>query len=150
MVFDEHAAEDIFQEVSIAAISKCSQIADVEHFLPWVRQAARFQSLTTLRSQKKLPMSLSSELLEVLESHWQKFDNRSENELSTALKTCLQTLGPYAQQLIEKRYIEGKSGNGLAQALEKSVNTVYVALTRVHNALRDCVKKQLILERGNG
>ena len=55
MVADEHLAEDIYQEVSIAAVSKSHEIADIDHFAPWVRSAARLQALMALRNRNRLP-----------------------------------------------------------------------------------------------
>jgi RNA polymerase sigma-70 factor (ECF subfamily) len=150
MVFDEHLAEDIFQEVSIVAISKCEQITDAEHFAPWFRSAAKFQSLMALRNRKRLPLALSSEVLEIMESHWQRFDGQIESDLADALRKCLKRLGPYAQKLIEKRYIEGKRGNNLAEVFKRNMNTVYVALTRAHTTLRDCIKQEVLMERNHG
>ena len=150
MVADEHLAEDIFQEVSIAAISKREDIIDIDHFAPWIRSAARLQSLMALRNRNRLPHSLSDEVLDMLEPHWEQFDNRSDMDLSEALKACLDGLGPYAKQLVETRYVQGKSGNNLALALKRSMNTVYVALSRVHNALRECLTKKLAAEAHRG
>lgn len=148
MVADEHLAEDIFQEVSIAAISKCGEIADVEHFAAWVRYAARFQALVALRNRNRLPRVLSDDVLDALEHHWQQFDKQADSEISDALRICLERLSPYARQLIETRYVQRKRGTELAKALQRSLNTVYVALSRAHNALRDCVHQKLATEAG--
>lgn len=150
MVGDEHLAEDIFQEVSIAAISKCDQIYDAEHFAPWVRSAARLQALVALRNRNRLPRMMSAEVLDLLEPHWARFDKHSDADLSDALKDCLVRLSPYARKLIETRYVHGKRGSNLASALQRSVNTVYVALSRVHDSLRKCMQRQLAAEADRG
>lgn len=146
MVFDEHLAEDIFQEVSIAAINKCHEIVDVNHLAGWVRSAARFQALVALRNRNRLPRALSEDVLNSLEAHWEQFDRQTDAEISEALRGCLDRLSPYARQLIEARYVQHKRGNDLAAALERSLNTVYVALSRVHKTLRDCLHRQLVGE----
>lgn len=148
MVADEHLAEDIFQEVSVAAVSKCDEIYDVEHFSPWVRSAARLQALMALRNRNRLPRVLSDEVLDLLEPHWAKFDEQPDGDLSEALNECLERLSPYARKLIETRYVQGKRGNNLAVALKRSINTVYVALSRVHETLRECIKRRLTAEGG--
>jgi RNA polymerase sigma-70 factor (ECF subfamily) len=143
MVADEHLAEDIFQEVSIAAICKCDEITDVDHFAPWVRSAARLEALTALRNRNRLPRALTADVLDALEQHWQRFDRQPDTDLTDALKNCLERLSPYAKQLVETRYTHGKRGSDLATALRRSLNTVYVALTRVHRSLRDCLRQHL-------
>ena len=85
MVADEHLAEDIFQEISIAAVNKCAEIADVDHFSAWVRHAARFQALVALRNRNRLPRVLSDEVIDALEAHWQKFDGETDSAMSDAL-----------------------------------------------------------------
>jgi RNA polymerase sigma-70 factor (ECF subfamily) len=150
MVADEHLAEDIFQEVSIAAVSKCDEISDIEHFGPWVRCAARLQALMALRNRNRLPRALTAEVLDVLEQHWRRFDRQSDTDLSDALRGCLERLSPYAKRIVETRYMQGKRGTDLAAALQRSVNTVYVALTRVHHALRDCLRQHLAEGTGRG
>jgi RNA polymerase sigma-70 factor (ECF subfamily) len=150
MVADEHLAEDIFQEVSIAAVSKCDEIADVDHFGPWVRCAARLQALMALRNRNRLPRALSAEVLDALEQHWHRYDRQPDADLSDALRNCLDRLSPYAKQLVETRYTDGKRGNDLAAALRRSLNTVYVALTRVHHTLRDCLQQHFAEETRRG
>lgn len=150
MVADDHLAEDIFQEVSIAAVNKCSEIADIDHFAPWVRCAARLQSLMALRNRNRLPRTLTGEALDAMETHWQKFDSQPDTHMTEALKNCLDRLSPYARKLVETRYTQGKRGNDLADALRRSMNTVYVALTRVHHTLRDCLRRQLAEEASHG
>jgi DNA-directed RNA polymerase specialized sigma24 family protein len=97
-----------------------------------------------------LPRALSSDVLDALEAHWQQFDRQPDAELSEALRNCLDRLSPYARQLIETRYVEHKRGNDLARTLKRSLNTVYVALSRVHNTLRDCLRQQLAGETSRG
>lgn len=143
MVSDGHLAEDIFQEVSIAAINKCHEITDVEHFAAWVRTAARFQALVALRNRNRMPRALSADVLDALEDHWRQFDQQPDAEISEALRRCLDRLSPYARQLIETRYVQQKRGNDLATSLHRNLNTVYVALSRVHSALRDCLNQKL-------
>jgi RNA polymerase sigma-70 factor (ECF subfamily) len=150
MVGDEHLAEDIFQEVSIAAVSKCGEIEDVEHFGGWLRCAARFQSLIALRNRNRLPRSLSPEVMELLEAHWQRFDGKADIEIAEALRACVERLGPYAKQVIATRYDEGKQGTKLADAMNRSMDTVYKALTRAHGALRKCIQDQLAARSSHG
>jgi RNA polymerase sigma-70 factor, ECF subfamily len=150
MVADEHLSEDIFQEVSIAAINKCEEITDVDSFGPWMRSAARLQALMALRNRNRLPRALGAEVLDALEQHWHRFDRQPDADLTDALRNCLDQLSPYARQLVETRYTQGKRGNDLAAALRRSMNTVYVALTRVHHALRNCLQQHLAEEATRG
>jgi RNA polymerase sigma factor (sigma-70 family) len=150
MVGDEHLAEDIFQEVSIAAINKHSDIANEEHFGGWIRRAAKYQAITALRGRNRLPLFLPDDLLGEIELSWQRFDKKSDSDLRELLRGCLSELGPYAYQLIKTRYIDGKSGDEFAAAMQRSKNTVYVALARIHTSLKECIKRRLLAEVANG
>jgi RNA polymerase sigma-70 factor (ECF subfamily) len=150
MVGDEHLAEDIFQEVSIAAVSKCEEIESIEHFGGWLRCAARFQGLIALRNRNRLPRSLSPEVMELLEAHWQHFDAKADIDIAETLRNCIEKLGPYAKQVIVTRYDEGKQGTKLADAMNRNVQAVYKALTRAHSALRKCIQDRLAASGTHG
>lgn len=143
IVRDEHVAEDVFQNVSIVAVNKCVEIESREHFAGWIRQAARFESLHELRRRDIAPVMLDTALLDLLEGSWSKQDAASTAERTDALRACLESLSPYAQQLISLRYSAGISGQKLADAVGRGLNTVYVALSRTHRVLADCMRRRL-------
>ena len=58
-----------------------------------------------------------------------------------ALQDCLSQLTPYARRLVQLRYSEGLTGKSLGDTLGRKVDTVYVALSRVHRALPNMFKK---------
>ena len=41
------------------------------------------------------------------------------------------------------RYLEGQSGEAIAEFLGGKVESAYQAITRIHKALRECVQQQL-------
>ncbi|MBI1373521.1 MAG: hypothetical protein GC159_12400 [Phycisphaera sp.] len=144
IVRDNHLAEDILQDVSVLAVNKRDEITDEEHLHGWLRQTARYKSLTALDKRESSPMRLDDRVLEALEAGW-----RSESadggtaDLVDALQHCLGKLSGYAKHLVELRYAEGLSGQKLADAVDRNLNTVYVALTRIHRSLGDCVRQQV-------
>ena len=74
IVRDFHATEDVFQEVVVAAMSHAEEIKDTEHLLSWARQAARFRGIDWLRRQKRQPLLLDDDVLDLLEGQWNRFD----------------------------------------------------------------------------
>jgi RNA polymerase sigma-70 factor (ECF subfamily) len=143
IVRDEHVAEDVFQNVSIAAIKKCAEIESSDHFPGWVRQAARFEALHELRRRDVAPVMLDASLLDLLEGSWAEIEDYNAADRSEALHKCLKKLSPYARKLITLRYSSGKSGQKLADALGRNINTVYVALSRTHRTLAECIRRRL-------
>ena len=143
IVRDEHVAEDVFQNVSIVAVNKREEIESREHFSGWIRQAARFEALHELRRRDIAPITLDSTLLDLLEGSWSKQDTSHSADLAEALRACLESLSPYAQQLVSLRYTSNMSGQKLADAVGRGLNTVYVALSRTHRVLADCMRRRL-------
>ncbi len=143
MVRDEHVAEDILQEVSVVAVSKCEEIRDARAFPSWARQVARHKALHVLRKQRSAPAVLDNETLTWLEPHWRTYDSLSLSDLKEYLLECQNQLSPYARQLVCMRHQEGKSGASMAEALGRSLNTIYVALSRAYKKLGDCIRKRM-------
>jgi RNA polymerase sigma-70 factor (ECF subfamily) len=149
IVRDEHAVEDVFQEVSVLAVEKCQQISDEGALWPWLRQTAKFRSLHALRARGKL-VPLDDELLDKLDLSWQAYDDRSSPALVEDLLQCVKKLTPHAQRIIALRYVDGLSGIEVAARLKREVHTIYVALTRIHNSLRRCMQDRLAAGKVRG
>ncbi len=139
---DDHLAEDVFQEVAVLAVRKRAEIRDERHFLGWMRLASRHQALKVLR-RRQHHLLLDETLLDRLEEQWAEQDRDASADLLEALRYCLEQLSPYAQNLVKLRYAEGVSGERLAEVVDRSLNTVYVALSRIHRSLGDCIKQRL-------
>jgi RNA polymerase sigma-70 factor (ECF subfamily) len=142
IVRDDHLAEDVFQEIAVLAIRKHREIQDQRHFLAWMRLTARHRALKVLR-QRKQSLFLDEELLAQLDQQWAEYDPTPASDLVEALRHCLEELSPYARHLIKLRYADGISGQRLAEAVDRQLNAVYVALSRIHRSLGDCIRRRL-------
>lgn len=140
---DEQLAEDIFQEVSVAAVRKHRQINSVTHLMGWLRKAARLSALEMRRDRRMHPMLFDTDVLDALEEQWGGEDEQSSSDQMEMLRKCLEKLGRYPRQLIELRYGEGISGAVLAERVGRKVRAVYVALNRAHRSLAECVERGL-------
>lgn len=142
IVRDGHLAEDIFQNVSLIVVKKGTALEDPAAFPAWARRIARFEALNALRREGKSPQPLDDHLLDLLEAHWSAGDD-AEGARAEALRGCLEKLTSRSRQLIELRYRENVSGTDLARRLSQPLNTVYVALSRIHRALSACIRLRL-------
>jgi RNA polymerase sigma-70 factor, ECF subfamily len=138
---DENLAEDVYQDVSVLVVQKCGEIVDVQHFGPWMRNAARLKALEALRARKKIGLLLDDRTLDLIESEWQSLSPTGPGDLLRWLRECVDQLSPYVHQLIELRFIDGLSGSALAEKMGRERNTVYVALTRAYKTLADCIRR---------
>lgn len=143
IVRDFDVAEDVFQDVSVLALQKAATIQDETHFHGWVRASSRLISLATLRRLGQAPLPLDSALLDQLDQAWASNQAGPAQEGIEALHGCLKQLSQHSRRIIELRYRKGLVGKALADALGRSVNTVYVALSRTHHSLKECVRRQL-------
>ena len=84
-------------------------------------------------------------VLELLEDHWSSGD-AAPASARKALRECVEKLSPYARQLIQMRYVDDLSGQEVAERLNRSPNTVYVALSRTYRHLAGCVERRLARE----
>lgn len=148
IVADEHAAEDVFQEVSMAAVRKCDEIQDAEHLDRWVRHAIRLKGLEVRRNQAKKAQLLSPEVLDIIERDWTKPARGSESEQMDALRRCIAQLTDTAREVVSLRYGQGMKSQAIADTLGRRVDAVYKTITRAHATLRQCVERRIKSEGG--
>lgn len=149
IVLDWDLAEDVYQNAAVVALRKMDQVADAEGILWWVLAITRFEALKAMDRRKDLPAPFSEETLDLLDSSWKKYLNKNETNLvSQALEYCIKKLTVRNQEILRLRYSEGMSGKAVAEALGKSPNTYYVAMSRIHRQLRMCFRQQAGRERG--
>jgi RNA polymerase sigma-70 factor (ECF subfamily) len=142
IVRDPHLAEDVFQNVALLVVRKREAIPSAEAFPGWARRAARFEALAALRKRSRAPKPMGEEVLDVLDEQWSA-DETPDEERARALRGCLEKLSPKSRELVRARYAEGVDGKALAHRLGKPANTIYVALSRIHRKLAECVRARL-------
>ena len=146
IVGDEHLAEDVFQEVSMLAIDKADQIVHPEALGVWIRRSARNLALSALRKRGRDRHVFDDELLDQLDADWRGYAAADEAESIDALRDCLRKLTPRGQQVVRLRYVEGLSGQKLADAMGRSLTAAYIAVSRANRSLADCVRRTLTQE----
>jgi RNA polymerase sigma-70 factor (ECF subfamily) len=145
IVRDPDLTEDVFQNVAVIVLDKAGSLANDEDFPAWARRVARFESLAALRKRKRAPELLDQSVLELLEDDWSSGDG-APVPARKALRECVERLSPYARQLIHMRYVEELSALDVAERLNRSPNTIYVALSRTYRLLAGCVERRLARE----
>jgi RNA polymerase sigma-70 factor (ECF subfamily) len=140
---DVHAADDIFQQVVLAALESRAQFRGSDHVLAWALRAARHRAVDFARSRRL--RSLPDHVLDLLESHWTDTDpsGGAVSDRGEALHHCLGRLTESARELLQLRYAEGLTAVEVAVRLSRTADAVYQALSRIHRALRECVEREL-------
>lgn len=143
IVHDQNLAEDIIQEVCVVALNRRREIKDESHLHSWIRTTARNISLNILQSKRRHVVTLDEQTMNLLEGAWHEYDDPELQEMTEALRQCLKKLSPYASKLITLRYSKNLTGKRLAAEMGRSVPAVYKAVTRIHSALGQCIRKVL-------
>lgn len=138
---DVHAADDIFQQVVMAALESRAQFRDPDHVLAWALRAARHRAVDFARSRRL--RSLPDDVLDLLEARWADPAEGAASDRGEALHRCLGRLTNSARELLHLRYAEGLTAVAVAERLRRTVDAVYQTLSRVHRALRACVEREL-------
>jgi RNA polymerase sigma-70 factor (ECF subfamily) len=146
IVRDATLTEDVFQDTAILILQKREQLQDPRQFTEWARSIARLEAANTLRKNRKMPRGLDDGVLNSLEAYWRESDAVPDSDAIEALRGCVERLTSRTKQIIEMRYGQNMSSKEVAARLEQPANTIYVALTRAHRALADCVKLRLARE----
>jgi len=137
-------AEDLFQDVSLAAIQSADQLRSTDGFLPWTREIARRRVLAHFRKSKRLT-PIDPELVDRLTEtaagmdHLQEVPARIE-----ALHTCLEALPSESRKLIAMRYEDHQRPvETLAKSIGRSIQATYAILKRSRLLLRDCITQKM-------
>jgi RNA polymerase sigma-70 factor len=137
-------ADDIFQDVSVAAVQLSEQLDDRNGFLPWIRQIARFRVLKHIeRSKRLVPMSpdLINRLAEVAE---EMNSGGLRETRERCLNECVDALPPESRRMILMRYSDsGHSVDDIAKSIDRTVQATYALLKRIRAVLRKCVTAKL-------
>ncbi|QNN22180.1 sigma-70 family RNA polymerase sigma factor [Planctomycetales bacterium ZRK34] len=146
LIHDFDQAEDLFQAICVDVVQQRESIADETHLARWIHQAARFRAIDVLRRRESRPMVFDTDLLDLIDSEWDAQSHEQSQQTRRAMRHCLDQLTPKTRELIHLRYVRDLKGRTLAEHLGRKPNAVFVALSRAHRALSDCIRARLRLE----
>jgi RNA polymerase sigma-70 factor, ECF subfamily len=140
-------ADDLLQETAALMWQKFAEFRSGTDFAAWGLRFARNVVFNYHKKKRRLAgrvtfsdellASVTDEVAEVLD----EIDVRH-----AALRRCLTKLPEQGRRLIELRYEPDATCKGVAERLGKSVESVYKALGRAHDALLRCVERTIAAE----
>ena len=144
IVHDPELAEDTLGDVSVAIARNWTRYDKSRPFAPWARGVARRVALANLRKHGRRPVLLDSDVLETVAVELDCHADRGEAERrKQALDRCIRRLSDFNRRLVRMRYSENCPTSEIAQAVNWTVDSLYVAFSRIHKALRECVQRNL-------
>jgi RNA polymerase sigma-70 factor (ECF subfamily) len=138
---DVHTADDVFQQIVLAALGHPDHFRDPDHLLAWSLRAARHRAVDAARRRRV--QVLDADVLDALEAHWADTPAADPPARVEALQHCLGRLPAAGREVLRLRYEGGLSCGEVAGRLRRSVDAVYQTLSRLHRRLRECVEEQL-------
>ena len=144
VVKDTHAAEDIFQNVALKAITRNVEFNAEAALVSWAFITARREGIDWIRRHNRISMGLSDDLMKILEMEWvTQSDKQSSGRRMDALSTCLDQIPEKSKSLLKLRYFEGYNCIEIAEKIGIELNAVYKRLSRLHHGLRICIEKKI-------
>ena len=150
VVRDAHAAEDIFQNVALKAMTREVSFENEAALMSWAFITARREGIDWLRRHHRETLCLDTEILELLEHEWQAEPAQSAGAKIEALQDCLAAAPESARRLLKLRYFEGYSCEEVAAQMGLSLNVVYKRVSRLHENLKACVEGKLSSAASDG
>lgn len=146
LIGELHAADDVAQEVFLAAYHNLEQLQVAGDFLRWIRGIARYQAISFLRErinrrrleEESLPHLLDEARLALAEGS--SLDDE-RNDWLPRLRYCLDRLAPYSRKLIDDHYFAGLSTGELATREGRRGSTMRMTLLRIRQTLHYCLTR---------
>ena len=139
LVFSHHDAEEVFQNTSVVLWNKFGEFAPGSNFFAWASRIAYFEVLSHMK-QKRRSRALSQEAFDSLADEALAMSDEA-GVRQEALEECLSKLTSTDRKLVEERYYYQHPPKQIAAMQSRSVDSVYRALSRIHNVLLRCVER---------
>lgn len=141
IVRDAHLAEDTLSDVTLAIVRSWSKFDRTKPFAAWARGVARNVALTNLRKQQRSAVTLDDSVLESLGAALDAGGGEAElEEKKRRLRACVEKLPGRSRELVQWRYFDDISYPDIAARSRRSLAALYMAFSRIHAVLADCVK----------
>jgi RNA polymerase sigma-70 factor (ECF subfamily) len=138
-------AEEIIQETNLVLWREFDQFQLGTNFAAWACKVAFHQVLNWRKRKQRDRLEFSPAFLEAVAAEAVTAADALE-ERSQALAGCLGKLPEAHRDLLRLRYTEGLAVEDIARQLDRSVEAVYRALSRIRHTVHQCVTRSLTRE----
>lgn len=144
MARDPALADDIFQDVALVLWKKFDEFDATRSFGAWARGIAVRQVWQSFDRRRRAPVSFAPETMDAL---LRAFDEEPEPsadvEREEALRRCIAKLPDKSRRLLEMRYEARLKLREMAERLSTTLDATHKALSRLRDALRRCIEREL-------
>ncbi len=145
LIPDPDQAQDVYQESVMTLWEKFGDYRVDEPFLPWAYEFARFKVLAQRKKNRRQPVLLDDDVLEILAEEQVEENERLEAQLRI-LPGCLDKLTQRERRLLQVRYDGQATVAQIAAETGRLAETLYRVLHRIRKKLLHCIERRLALE----
>ena len=143
VVRDTHAAEDIFQNVALKAMTREVTFESEAALMSWAFITARREGIDWLRRHQREALGIDAAILDLLDREWQAAPSHPSGAKIDALQDCLAAAPEPARRLLKLRYFDGYSCEEVARQMDIGLNAIYKRVSRLHESLKQCIEGKL-------
>jgi RNA polymerase sigma-70 factor (ECF subfamily) len=137
-------ADDVLQEASLVMWDKFDANHPPGDFAAWGCRIAYFKVLDFCKKRQRSRVLFSQAMLErVAETVVEQAGSLQLDERREALDGCIEELSTRDRNLLAQRFAAGATTQSTAAQVGRSVDAVYKALSKIRQALFDCVTRAL-------
>jgi len=142
LVGDAELAQDVFQETNMVLWRKADEFDSSREFMPWAFAIARNQIRAARQKRGRDRLLFDDEAMDRIAERLSQRSSRMD-ERQVALASCIQMLPEEQRDLVTMRYQDGCSLDRIAQQLDRTANSVAVAIHRLRQSLARCIESKL-------
>jgi len=147
LVRSRELADEVIAETSVAAVEADARGVRPDHVAAWLRAVVRHRAADQVRARVRLA-SLRDRFEHVADAveaafaeHWLEAEDVAVR--ARHLAECLGKLAPRARQIVDERYVRGRSIDEVARAVGWKPDPVKVALAKSRRVLAQCLRRKL-------
>ncbi|HEX3357984.1 MAG TPA: sigma-70 family RNA polymerase sigma factor [Tepidisphaeraceae bacterium] len=135
-------AEEITQRCSLIMWKKFDQFQPGTNFFAWACKIARLEVKEYRKRQARQRVIFSDAFIDAVADEMAALSAELPARVH-ALQRCVEKLSAQNQELLRLHYEEGQSIQTVAQSVNRPLNAVYKAFSRVRQALHECIDRRL-------
>ncbi len=135
-------ADEAFQDTGIVLWNKFAEFTPGTNFTAWACRVAYLRVLYLRRRKRRDPLPFSDAFLESMQDSFSA-SPASFNVRREALIQCIKKLSARDRDLLNRRYRKDATAATAAAEVNRSLNAVYKALSRIREALFYCIERTL-------
>lgn len=136
---DAAAADDLAQEVFLAAFRSVGGLNQNRSFRSWLFTVARNKAVDHLRAKKRIKESPSGSLEQLLAQPQSELFLTNSSLIKT-LHDCLTKLKPRSRSIVNQFYFENKTSEDISVQLKTKSSAVRMSLMRIRKTLAKCIQ----------